>query len=63
MNLRQMMIKHLNRINNRITDYGTFPDIELFEHFVKVLECNAYNKGYDQCCKDDPDVDNITYLV
>lgn len=63
MTLRRMIIDYLTKSNKGVIEYSRLSDIELFDYFVRYVKDKSFNEGYDQCCRDDPDIDNIVYLV
>lgn len=68
MNLRNLIIQDLrdniNKDLNYSSDYFDITnDKQLLQYYKDCLHFKSYNQGYDECVRDHPDNDNITYLT
>lgn len=61
--LRQLILQDLNPKGEQPTKFDLMNDELLFKYYKDRLYARAYNKGFDDCCRDNPDIDSITYLV
>lgn len=67
MTIREAILRNILRINKDINYpsgyFDIMNDLQLLQYHNDCLYMKAYNEGYDDCCKDNPDNDNVTYLT
>lgn len=67
MTIRDSLIKNILKINEGVNYTGDYFDImndlQLLQYHNDCLYMKAYNDGYEGCCKDNPDNDNVTCLT